>query len=175
MLLFLDPQNEYAQKQVKRLESITASDYEADLFDMIPPQNLEATEAFSLSSSVPAATPDDAPDAPPTPPAKRTFYCTLERFLSLADAYIVRSDLPQAAKTLALLEEQIGPHKEIDKRRRFLEKVQGSLSETSPHQTEEPVIALSPAPQPNKKLLLLESLLKRIESRRKDPADKNSP
>lgn len=105
MLLFLDPHHQKAQRAVKKLESLTADEYEADLFAMKPLKQM----VDDLSET---AVPLEPMNTSPT----STQWRDLDRFLSLTDAYIVRNDIDRAMTTLQDAEKSHGSHPEIVKR-----------------------------------------------------------
>lgn len=107
-LLFLSPQNTKAQNAVKKLESLTATDYEdEELFQMKPLSHLEK----------PSAAPAD-PIIEPESPATNVRH--LERILSLADAYLARNESEKANRILNEGERDLGSHPEIVKRLKLL-------------------------------------------------------
>ncbi len=117
MLLFLSPENEKAQKAVKRLESVTADEYDSEVFAMKPLK--EAVKSWSdldLDFSG-DSTSTASIAAKEKTPQKQKF---LDRVLSLADAYIVRNDVDRALETLQESERLLGPDPEIIKRLRLL-------------------------------------------------------
>lgn len=101
MVLFLAPMNEKAMRAVKKLEALTADEYEDDLFQMKPLPNIEQLETER---------------AEPLAPIGGTASRDLDRTLSLADAFIVRNDSDKALKTLRDAEAYFGTHPEIVKR-----------------------------------------------------------
>lgn len=104
MVLLLNPTDETATKNVKKLESLTADEYDDELFEMKPLKNIK-------------------PKIQLTETKEKTFLQSqraLERMLSLVDAYVVRADFDRALSTLETAENELGHHPEIDKRRRFL-------------------------------------------------------
>lgn len=106
MVLFLNPIDEKAQKAVRKLESLTADEYDDEMFKM---ENLSASLDF-----VEKHTPNiDSQDL-----ASRIR--TMERLLSLADAFMVRNDYERAEETLIKAEEQCGSHPEIRNRRQMI-------------------------------------------------------
>ncbi len=114
MVLFLNPDNEKAQKAVQRLESLTADEYEEELFSMQPlgraVQKIEVQEAPTLEPLKPNA-------KAPVIDEK-----ILERYLSLADAYTVRSDFERAVDTLETARREFGNHKEILRRTKLIQQ-----------------------------------------------------
>lgn len=102
MVLFLAPTNEKAIRAVRKLESLTADEYEEDLFEMKPLPQVDALKMESAPSLAPIRPSSVASD--------------LERTLSLVDAFIVRNDIEKAAATLKEAEGNYGPHPELIKR-----------------------------------------------------------
>ncbi len=100
MVLFLAPTNEKAMKAVKKLESLTADEYEDDLFEM---KSLDRFNDLQTDTATPLK---------PVAGGNQD----LERLLSLADAYIVRNDMDKAASTLKDGERYFGSHPEVMKR-----------------------------------------------------------
>jgi len=101
MVLFLAPTNEKAMKAVRKLESLTADEYEDDLFEMrqLPQFDQLQTEK-----------------AAPLKPVSERAITDLERVLSLVDAYIVRNDIEKAQATLKEAERSFSHHPELVKR-----------------------------------------------------------
>lgn len=113
MLLFLNPQHAKAAKMVKKLESLTADEFEEEIFAMQPlPQAAEQLERESALVIEPLA--------PSTPPTDLGQVKELERFLSLTDAFMIRNDKERALKTLHDAERSLGMLPEIAKRYRLL-------------------------------------------------------
>jgi tetratricopeptide (TPR) repeat protein len=86
LVLFLNPQSERAKKAVEKLESLTADEYEEEIFEM--KKLSEKPESSLRLNSI--ADPGQGFASPEK---------SLERTLSLIDAYIVRNEILQA-KTL---------------------------------------------------------------------------
>jgi tetratricopeptide (TPR) repeat protein len=101
MVLFLAPNNEKAAKTVKKLESLTADEYEDDLFEMKPLPQLDSVGMDRVT---------------PLRPVSSQSTGELERILSLTDAYIVRNDIDKAFQTLREAERTFGSHPELIKR-----------------------------------------------------------
>lgn len=108
MVLFLNPNDAHAIKTVSRLESLTADEYDDELFELKPisPAVKKIRELTIESAAVPQNV--------------LQIQRILERSLSLADAYVVRNDFERALKTIEETENEIGNHPELTKRRRFL-------------------------------------------------------
>lgn len=104
MVLFLAPTNEKASKAVKKLESLTADEYEEDLFEMKPLPGVDQVKTEALT---------------PIRPMHKENTSTvsdLERTLSLADAFIIRNDVDKALQVLQDAEFNFGAHPEVVKR-----------------------------------------------------------
>lgn len=120
MLLFLQPQNEKAKKAVSRLESLTADEYEADVFAMKPLK--EAVRQWE-KDQVQLLPLEESSTHSKTESSQLK---VLERFISLSDAFLVRNDVDRAQETLNEAERQFGQHPEILKRFRLLNQSQSN-------------------------------------------------
>ncbi len=98
VLLFLNPQNKNAQAAVKKLESLTASDYSESDFQL---------KEFSKTKTI------------ETPIEEITNYDT-HRALSLADAYYARSQPQKALECLNKAIIELGPLQDLVGRRDWL-------------------------------------------------------
>lgn len=119
MVLFLAPTNEKAAKTVKKLESLTADEYDDDLFEMKPLPQLDEVGSDKLTPLKPVAS-NNAHE--------------LERILSLTDAYIVRNDIDKAFQTLREAERSFGTHPELIKRMKLVSQrsLEGETDEVAP-------------------------------------------
>lgn len=116
MVLFLSPENEKAQKAVKRLESLTADEYEEELFSMKP---LEKAVEEIENQEMPTLEPlSNSSVGDSTPQMQRA----LERHLSLADAFAVRGDLDRALESLENAQHEFGIHPEVQKRIKMIQR-----------------------------------------------------
>lgn len=106
-LLFLNPENEKAQKAVQKLESLTADEYEKDVFSLKPIQH-------SVKEW------DDIQIHNPNEETRVAQLKTLERLISLADAYIVRNDHERALEALNEAERLFGAQTEVVKRLKII-------------------------------------------------------
>lgn len=162
MVLLLNPNDQNATKTVKKLESLTADEYDDELFQMKPLQN--AAQMISQNHEYVPLNFNE--EATPKVTSVSQVQRTLDRALSLADAFVVRNDFDKALDTLESAEQQIGTHPEITKRRRFLMNRNQQIIEKE----EEPE-ALQPI-RPNfedlkeKKINSLKNLLQRVNDRR---------
>lgn len=122
MLLFMSPDNERAQNAVRKLEALTADEYEDDLFAMKP---LEQAVKEWDNIELEFANDDKKPATETAKMAKKQAY--LDRILSLADAYIVRNDIDRALNALNEAERLFGPNPEVVKRLKLLHERQVSM------------------------------------------------
>ncbi len=158
LIMLINPNDPVASKAIRKLESLTADEYSADLFAAIHP----------TSRSKP---PIDLPPqtVAPTSPTNLSLGSTLDRTLSLADALAARNDIEKAIKVLEAGREELGSKPEILNRLKML----ANLNEEFVRPSEPP-----PTPELNRsarrdianssKTELLNKLLKRIQTRRRD-------
>jgi len=88
MALFIDPKLEKAQKAVKKLESITSEEYEADLFEM---KNISRPSSSPLKAQQTLSH---------TLEEQSITKLNLEREISYIDALLVRGDIKKAEERL---------------------------------------------------------------------------
>jgi tetratricopeptide (TPR) repeat protein len=101
LVLFLNPQSEKARRAVEKLESLTADEYEADVFEM---KKLAPQESKTSTPLAEAKTSN--------PLVERS----LERTLSLIDAYIVRNEISRAKKLLNQARQEFPGESELESR-----------------------------------------------------------
>ncbi len=142
MILLLTPHDKTIAHSIQKLESLTADEYDDELFIIKEP---------------PSKKPKDTQK-------------TVERFISLTDALIVRSDFEKALETIHKLESMIGSHPEIEKRKEFLNSTDLS---PPPIETEEDIVPLKIdlAQKKKKKIERLQTMLRRIKERHMNPTD----
>jgi tetratricopeptide (TPR) repeat protein len=153
LVLFLAPNNERAQTAVRKLESLTADEYEDDLFEMKPLATPEAKTDLATEAS----------SAQPIKPLVEGHVShDLDRILSLCDAYIVRNDTDKAAEVLKQGELSFGSHPELVKRLRLVNQRTLGLGPVEDQ--------ADSMPPPNRvrhalevKISLLQDLLKRVQ------------
>lgn len=161
MTLFLNPDDAYAKEYVQKLESLTADEYEDEVFEM---KALSARE--DRNSTVSPAISKKIATMPVAPhPILRERQ--LERIISLVDAFIARGDIHKASDVLKQGELKIGVHDEFEKRKKFINsRVYNEVSEVeeplSPHHEPKDIVI------PQKKIDFLNRLLQRIDDRRLD-------
>lgn len=124
MLLFYNPTNEYALNAVSKLESLTADEYEDELFSMKKLTELNTIETIapfhknsSSESDKNKATTVNNENAHGLP--KKS--AAIDRMLSLIDAFIVRNELEKAHQLLKDTILEFGDNDEIEKRRKSLQ------------------------------------------------------
>lgn len=154
MVLFLNPENERAQRAVKKWEFLSADEYDEDLFQMRP--------VFDAKPA-PILTPEKEPqqfEAEVDPAWKAR---EIERAVSLADAFTVRNDLERAMQILNDAGRELGASESIERRLRLLEK-RTKVLDSEP---EEESVSANPLRAPiERKRARLETLLRRIHERR---------
>lgn len=161
MVLFLNPNSKSAQKAVQKLESLTADEFEDDVFEMtklpevvlsnekLPPPPIEREFAYEESPIIESTAPSHHNKA-------------LERMLSLIDAFIVRNDLEKANALLKDTRIEFGEHPEISKRMKTLQVRYDDLEEPLPLKPMRPRDELVR----QKQLETLELMLRKIEDYR---------
>lgn len=155
MVLFLNPNSQSAQKAVQKLESLTADEYDEEVFAM---------------SKLPDVHFDKAPPAPVTksepvivmPPQPTTPSKAMERMLSLIDAFIVRNDLEKAHALLKDTRIEFGDHPEIQRRMKTLQVRYNDTDEATPLRPLQPRDKLIR----ERKLEVLEMMLRSVETYR---------
>jgi|GEM_PF-586443 len=167
MVLFLNPQSNSARKAVQKLETLTANEYEDDVFEMkylstsasIPnkaPKGLRQ----SLGQDSMTATGIDLAGLSKVPPLASPK--DLERTLSLVDALIIRNDLTRAREALNRAHHafSMNPEGQILIQKRF-----ALLDESIPPETAAPLSPLKNRERQafERKKRVLENLLHRIK------------
>lgn len=163
MVLFLNPNSQSAKKAVQKLESLTADEYDEEVFAMtkLPQVNLDAppepTPVARFEDNDNFIPPVEAFKPAPVPKNK-----ALERMLSLIDAFIVRNDLEKANALLKDTRMEYGDNPEIERRMKTLQ--------VRYNDTDEPVPLKPLMPREElirqKKIETLEMMLRKIEDYR---------
>jgi tetratricopeptide (TPR) repeat protein len=137
MVLFLHPQDEKAKKAVQKWEFLTADEYDDELFEMKP-----------------LFTPNSTGNQ-----ADKSAYVRkeIDRALSLADAFTVRSELEQAIQVLKDAQSRLGSQTELEERLVLLSRRQ---------QKQSPPADPGASSKSNHRKQKLEQLLRRIEARK---------
>ena len=104
MVLFLNPADERAKSAVRKWEFLSADEYESELFEMQPAFHPETDPAIGFE---------------PISESAREFR-SLERAISLADAFTVRGDMDKALQVLIEANKQLGGEPELEKRIRLI-------------------------------------------------------
>jgi tetratricopeptide (TPR) repeat protein len=165
MLLFLNPHSKTAQKAVQKLESLTADEYDEEVFSMtkLPEVQLEqwqskAQELKDSQTNSQIKLDDLRPIPRETPSVSRA----MERMLSLIDAFIVRNDLEKANALLKDTRVEFGEHPEISKRMKTLQVRYNEPADPTP------LKPLAPRHQliRERKIEVLNMMLRKIEEYR---------
>ncbi|MGZ3774681.1 MAG: tetratricopeptide repeat protein [Pseudobdellovibrionaceae bacterium] len=154
MVLFLNPQSKSAQKAVHKLESLTADEYDEDVFAMtkLPDVQLDKNSAKI----------EKDPSSLVMKPLPSTPNKALERMLSLIDAFIVRNDIEKAHTLIKDTRKEFGDHPEIERRQKTLHIRYNETEEATP------LRPLQPRDQVirERKIEILEMMLRKIEDYR---------
>jgi tetratricopeptide (TPR) repeat protein len=151
MVMFLAPTNERALSAVKKLESLTADEYEEEIFSMKP-----LKQATHFEGQLEQLTPLGQPQAGSSRIAE------LDRFMSLTDAYLVRNDFDRAMETLREAQKFYSNAPELIKRMRLLQSRTGLDLNDEP-MPEKPMPR--EAARIEQKITLLQSLRGRFQAR----------
>lgn len=181
MVLFLDPENARAKQAVKKWEFLTADEYSDDVFAMKPIFDgaLERDEPDrDLDDELEdLLTEDDSTSGQNARlDLQQRHAKALERAVSLADAFTVRNDLEAALKVLEDARRLLGPMDEIERRHKIITKrlevfATEDAEEVIPNEVTPRELEFSPAQLGHeRKREILESLLRRINTRRLEPA-----
>ncbi len=147
MLLFLHPEDDRAQKAVKKWEFLGAQDFPEESF---------ATEEINKSAGDQAAKPN------PVPGKKWSHQRELDHAISLADALTIRNDIERALEVLIDAQLRLGQAEEIEKRLKILKRRTQAYAEQSlPDKNQEFEANLKPKMRRQK----LEMLLRRINEK----------
>jgi tetratricopeptide (TPR) repeat protein len=166
MVLFLNPQSERARKAVAKLESLTADEYEDDVFEMSKIASLK--EQFWIEDNEKAEpmirTVADIPSETSVGKKAASSPRGLERMISLIDAFIVRSDLNKAKMLLSDTQTEFGDHPEIIQRMKLLHSRSGSMMAASDKDQATPLKPLVSREKTiqQRKLEILEMMLRNI-------------
>lgn len=160
-VLFLNPNDEKAQKVVRKWEFLSAEDFDDDLFEMKPVFQAVMPPELKPLKDDEIALESTSTSAPSEPDWRAS---EIERAVSLADAYIVRGENERAISILRSAVDQLGPSPEFERRLRMLEKSQRS---ENLQMTTAPLIDIPLSKEARtQKRRKLEALLRRINERR---------
>ena len=112
MLLFLSPEHQRAQIAVRKLESLTADEFDEDVFAMKPlKETIKEWDDIQLDFMSSDTNKESNKN-------QKTAF--IDRILSLADAYLVRNDTDRALEALNEAEKWVGSHPEVVKRLKLI-------------------------------------------------------
>ncbi len=165
MVLFLNPLSEKSREAVARLEALTATDYDDDLFEMAP---LKPSIPMPKSPPMPTTATSKLPMAiskrsmEPAQAKSPKDEVALDRELSLIDALIVRNDIGSARRQLLELSQKYPDHPHVNRRWSYFE------DEIPVNEIEEPLRPIMGREKMiwEKKRALLEGILHRIDQQR---------
>ncbi len=168
MVLFLNPQHAIAQRAVEKLESLTADEYEDELFqmqalhhDILSQHNLGPSLEKNEDPLFFTATPlQPLQQNKATQSQQKSSGRALERYLSLIDAFLVRNNLEKAKTTYLEAETQFSESPQLHQRRKLLFPEEESQEDAPPSSD---LISRSDLVR-EKKLKILEKLLHRFQS-----------
>ncbi len=149
MLLFLHPEDERAQKAVKKWEFLVAQDFAEESFE-------KEGGKPSLAKENPSFEAQSQPGRSLTPQRE------LDHAISLADALTIRNDLERALEVLIEAQMRLGQVNEIERRLKILKRRTQAYSEQTTIESSTP---FESAPKPKIRKQKLELLLQRIMSR----------
>ena len=147
-VLFISPYDTRAKTQASRIEKLLSNDGEQ--FQMQKPECLSGKEPSGKE-------PTTKTEPKFTPYQKKKSFNILKRYLSLADAYILRSNTKKALNTLKEAEQELGKHDELT--RRF-----AMLSSRNKLDNEDPTESLSD----ERKIQILQGVLDRVHTNSRD-------
>lgn len=164
MVLFLNPQSTKARKLVQKLESLTAAEYDDDVFAMTKLESLGKPQIAESPSSETSLTRIKSMSES----SSNTISRSLQRSLSLLDAFIIRNDLEKANELLKQAQLEFGSQNDLEKRAKILRsRTQSSLLSGS-EQSPEALIIKPRMSRENeiqqRKLEKLQLLLRKVES-----------
>lgn len=143
MVLFLNPNHEKAKQAVKKLESLTADEFEEEVF-----------EKLKLKTPEPGKEPQKLSEI------------MVERTISLIDAFLARNDIDKAKESLIEAEKRLGHNEELIRRKRLIQQV----TESTPAPIRPlPTKAEQACELIDEKINILQKILKNIENQ---PLDK---
>lgn len=134
MALFLNPSDAEAQKVISKLESLTADEYDDDIFAMTDLKNVvfDQSGQKNLQREQPFERNKEGVTLK-SHPQERALQRALQRALSLIDAFIIRNDIEKARKVIHNTKLEFGPSKELENRLRIIEnRVEDSDAEEEP-------------------------------------------
>lgn len=164
MVLFLNPHSAKAKKITEKLESLTAVDYDDEVFEMTQLQNLNQNIEDQLNTTqLPTLIRAMSNEIESNSKTR-----TLHRSLSLLDAYIIRNDLKRAGQLLDQAISEFGAVSELLQRQKVLRHKTQNLIPSTPIQINvaseiKPLLSREKLVV-QKKLEALRMLLRKVES-----------
>ncbi len=162
MVLFLNPQHQRAAKAIKKLESLTADEFDDETFLMekLPLAAYKITHPISEPKHL---DPDSLELEDTQPPETCE---TIDRFTSLVDAYIARNEIDKARETLIEAERILGPVAQIIQRKPYvLNNRTFERLEDPPAEVIKPLNDDELSSNESEKLQVLKNLLSHIEGK----------
>ena len=114
MVLFLNPKHTKAMAFVKKLESLTADEFDEDVFSMQPLEDTDLSPELGVNAT------GDSVDLDLSSTTANNDI--IERHLSLIDAFLARNDFKKAEDSILVCEQKIGLIPELIKRKKILNK-----------------------------------------------------
>lgn len=151
MVLFLNPEDTKASQSVKKLESLTADEFDDELFQMLPLKTVSEKEDLPLLEPLDS----ESPEAAHLAAVKQ-----LDRTISLIDAFIVRNEFQKAKDLVNQSELYFSEDPEFIKRQKLLAQISEPEDRSPPAQ---PVSRSTMARE--EKIRKLQTLLARISDR----------
>jgi tetratricopeptide (TPR) repeat protein len=166
-VLLLNPKDTKAKNSIKRLESLTADEFDSDTFQM---GNLFDFDMLNSDGSVNSA------ELRPIRFTAAEKEQSIERIVSLIDVLLVRNELEKAQMTLEESLKKYGSHKELAYRQEMINNHKNRISQENAISENEPSIYKSKNAQTSnkknivqRKINLFNLLLQRVESQKSVP------
>jgi tetratricopeptide (TPR) repeat protein len=167
MVLFLNPNSQLAQKAVQKLESLTADEYDEDVFSMTRLPELHADSVVSepeeeIDFAAEALRKQEAKSELIVKPMPTSRQKAMERMLSLIDAFIVRNDLEKAHALLKDTRLEFGENAEIQRRMKTLQVRYNDSDDATPLRPLQPRVQIIR----ERKIEVLQMMLRKIDTYR---------
>lgn len=141
MVLFLNPEDERALKAVKKLESLTADEFNDETFQMMPIRTFSERENHLETLSPEATEEEKEAHVQAMEEREKRRWSDIERTLSLVDAFIVRNEFERAKEVLEESEKYHSEDPEFIKRRKILNQISSEpiMNDTEPLEADQGV------------------------------------
>jgi tetratricopeptide (TPR) repeat protein len=166
-VLFLNPKDIKAKNSVKRLESLTADEFDSDTFQM---GNLFDFDILNSDGTT------DSSERRPIRLTAAEKEKTVERIASLIDVLLVRNEFEKAQKTLAEAINKYGAHKDLNSRQEMINNHNERLSQENSIYQSHPINSQNVETQTSNKTILTQKkinhllvLLQRVEAQKSIP------